>query len=65
MMAFPEYDGLLKDKTQKIRSMSFSDDRLSYEPHKLDITVLLVPFYALFFSNHVIVAVTFNRVSDF
>ena len=33
--------------------------------HKLYTTVLLVPFCVLFFSNQVIVAVTFNRVSEF
>ena len=45
--------------------MSFSNNRLQYWPHELDVTVLLAPFYDLFFSNHVIVAVTFNRVSEF
>ena len=68
MMAFPEFDEFFKNlfnhaaislrqiglKTRRhIRSVSFSNDRL------------LVPFYVLFFANHVIVAVTFNRVSDF
>ena len=34
-------------------------------PHELGVIVLLVPYYVLFFSNHVIVAITLNPVSEF